>query len=327
MTKRALITGVAGQDGTYLSRLLVGKGYEVFGLTRACELAAAREICEPAGVRVLEGDLTDTASLEAAIDASRPDEIYNLAGRSSVGLSWTDPIPTGEVNALGVLRLVDAVRRLAPRARIFQASSAEIFGNPDRTPQDEQTPIAPITPYGASKAYAHFLMRNAREGWGLFACSGILYNHESPYRPLGFVTRKITDAVARIKYGRAETLRLGNLDAQRDWGFAGDYVEGMWLMLQADRPDDYVLATGVPHTVRDFCEVAFSHVGLDWRDHVEVAEEFLRPVDRQAPVGDASKARRQLGWEPRTGFEELVVMMVDADLARVAGELGSGEEG
>ncbi|MHB1340732.1 MAG: GDP-mannose 4,6-dehydratase [Coriobacteriia bacterium] len=316
MSKRALITGVAGQDGTYLSELLAGKGYDVFGLVRTCERESAEQSCGPLGVNLIDGDLTDKQSLLAAVQASRPDEVYNLAGQSAVGLSWNEPTLTAEVNSVGVARLLEVLRVAAPEARFFQASSAEIFGNAEQPLQDEHTPIRPVTPYGSSKAYAHLLVQNVRNGWGMFACSGILYNHESPLRPTSFVTRKITDGVARIKLGLASELRLGNLDAARDWGFAGDYVEAMWLMLQAESPDDYVVASGEAHTVRDFCEVAFARVGLDWEDFVVVDSEFFRPVDRQAPAGDASKARDILGWIPKSTFSGLVAMMVDADMER-----------
>jgi GDPmannose 4,6-dehydratase len=246
-----------------------------------------------------------------------PDEVYNFAGLSSVRLSWEHPALVADVNATGVARLLEALREHAPGARVCQASSAEIFGHPAESPQTESTPVRPATPYGSAKAAAHFLVQNAREGWGAFACNAILYNHESPRRPASFVTRKITDGVARIKLGLATDLRLGNLDSARDWGFAGDYVEGMWRMLQAETPDDFILAAGVAHTVRNFCEVAFAHVGLDWQDHVVVDPEFLRPVDTQAPVGDASKALALLGWRPETTFVQTVEMMVDADLERL----------
>lgn len=322
MSKRALITGVAGQDGTYLSELLVGKGYEVFGLVRTCERESAEQSCGPMGVTLIDGDLTSKDSLVGAVANSRPDEVYNLAGQSSVGLSWSQPALTAQVNAVGVATLLEVLREHAADARFFQASSAEIFGNPETSPQDENTPIRPVTPYGASKAYAHLLVQNVRAGWGVFACSGILYNHESPLRPTSFVTRKITDGAARIKLGLARELRLGNLDAARDWGYAGDYVEAMWRMLQAERPDDYVIASGEAHTVRDFCEVAFSRVGLDWEEYVVVDPAFFRPVDWQAPVGDSSKAGEVLGWVPGVSFGEVVEMMVDADVERLEGVHG-----
>lgn len=319
MTQRAIITGAPGQDGTYLAELLLAKGYEVFGVLGP-DAGDYAEWAKSRGERlhVAEADLTDAASLARLIRDVAPHEVYNLAALSSVAVSWEHPALVFDVNASGVARLLEALRDHAPQARFCQATSAEIFGNTDEPIQSESTIVHPITPYGSAKACAHFLVQNAREGWGTFACSAILYNHESPRRPTGFVTRKITDAAARIKLGLAEELRLGNLDSARDWGFAGDYVEGMWRMLQAERADDYVLATGVAHTVRDFCAAAFGHVGLSWEDHVVVDPEFFRPVDRQAPVGDATKAREELGWEPRVPFAEVVAMMVDADLERLS---------
>ena len=317
--KRALITGAAGQDGTYLTELLLLKGYEVWGVVgpepgEYLAWAAAHE----ERLHVCDADLADAASLDRLIAEVVPDEVYNFAAISSVALSWEHPALVSDIDATGVARLLEVLRRRAPRARLCQATSAEIFGEAVESPQTEETPIRPVTPYGSAKAHAHFLVRNAREGWGMFACSAILYNHESPRRPPSFVTRKITDGAARIKAGLATELRLGNLDAARDWGFAGDYVEGMWRILQADAPDDYILATGESHTVRDFCEAAFSRLDLGWSEHIVVDPEFFRPVDRQAPVGDAAKARSVLGWEPRTTFREVVEMMVDADVERLA---------
>lgn len=331
MARRAIITGAAGQDGTYLAELLLAKGYEVFGVSGPepgdyLEWAAA----QGGQLHPVQADLADAESLRSLITEARPDEVYNLAAISSVAASWDHPALVSDINATGVARLIEALRDHAPDARLCQATSAEIFGNTAGTRQDESTPIRPITPYGSAKACAHFLVENVREGWGMFAANAILYNHESPRRPEGFVTRKITLGAARIKSGLADELRLGNLDSARDWGFAGDYVEGMWRMLQADAPDDYVLASGKAHSVRDFLAAAFGHLDLDWQDHVVVDPDLFRPVDRQAPLGDASKARIQLGWEPKTTFAELVAMMVDADLARIqadADRMASGEAG
>jgi GDPmannose 4,6-dehydratase len=309
--KRALITGITGQDGSYLADLLVDRGYEVHGLVRP--RAAQRN----EDVRFHEGDLRDDESLTRALTAARPDEVYNLAAASSVAASWEHPALTGDVNGLGVARLVEAVRATCPAARLLQASSNEIFGTARGGSADETTPLAPRTPYGAAKTYAHHLVVGHREAYGLFCCSGILFNHESPRRGPQFVTRKITRAAAAISLGQADELRLGTLDAQRDWGYAPDYVEAMWLMLQRERPADYVLATGVAHTVRDCVEVAFEHVRLDWRDHVKVDDAFQRPAESEPLVGNASKARRELGWEPRTGFEAMIREMVNHDLAQL----------
>jgi len=314
--KRAVITGAAGQDGTYLTELLLSKGYEVFGVIGPDPggyLAWAAEQGER--LHTAEADLSDAASLSRLVAEAVPHEVYNFAAISSVSASWERPTLVADINGTGVARLVEALRAHVPEARLCQATSAEIFGNAIEPAQCELTPIRPITPYGSAKAYAHFLMQNARDGWGMFACNAILYNHESPRRPANFVTRKITQGVARIKLGMATELRLGNLDAARDWGFAGDYVEAMWRMLQADRPDDYVVATGVAHTVREFCEAAFSYVGLDWGRYVVVDPELFRPVDRQAVVGDATRAREVLGWTPATRLRDVVAMMVEADLA------------
>ncbi len=318
MTKRALITGVAGQDGTYLSELLLGKGYQVYGIVgpypgRFLEWAKQYE----GRLFPIDADLTNMESLLAAVETARPDEVYNFAAQSSVGDSWTEAIATTEVNAVGVLRLLEALHELAPQARFFQASSAEMFGNAAEMPQSETTPLRPRSPYAASKTYAFHIVGSFRDSYQMHASNGIMFNHESPLRGLQFVTRKITDGVARIKHGLAETIALGNLDAKRDWGFAGDYVEAMWLMLQQDAPDDYVVATGEVHTVRDFCEAAFAHVGLDYEKHVVVDERFFRPVDVHVLYGDPSKAKAVLGWEPKVGFGQLVQMMVDADMERI----------
>ncbi len=306
--KRALITGITGQDGSYLADLLLDRGYEVHGLVRS----GSDEI---EGAHLHEGDLRDQGSLAAVMTAAGPDEIYNLAAASSVAASWEDPALTGEITGLGVARLLEALRATCPEARLFQASSNEMFGPARGGSADETTPLSPRTPYGAAKAYAHHLVLGYREAYGLFCCSGILFNHESPRRGEQFVTRKITRSAAAISLGRADQLRLGTLDPQRDWGYAPDYVEAMWLMLQRDRPEDYVLATGVAHSVRDCVTVAFDHVGLDWREHVTLDDAFKRPAEADPLVGDASKARRELGWEPRTGFEAMIAQMVDHDLA------------
>jgi GDPmannose 4,6-dehydratase len=306
--KRALITGVTGQDGSYLAELLLEREYEVHGLVRA----GAQPV---EGVQLHEGDLRDQDSLAAALAAARPDEVYNVAAASSVAASWEDPALTGEVTGVGVARLLEAVRTTTPAARVFHASSNEIFGPARGGSADETTPLAPRTPYGAAKAYAHHLVIGHREAYGLFCCNGILFNHDSPRRGEQFVTRKITRAAAAISLGQADELRLGTLDAQRDWGYAPDFVEAMWLMLQRDEPADYVLATGIAHSVRDCVAVAFGHVGLDWNDHVRLDGAFKRPADTATLVGDASKARRELGWAPRTGFEAMIAQMVDCDLA------------
>jgi GDPmannose 4,6-dehydratase len=317
MSRRALVTGVAGQDGTYLTELLVGKGYEVYGLLGpdpGSFTAWAAGFGD--AVRLLQGDLTDMASLLAAVEESKPDEVYNLAAMSFVGGSWERAVTTTDVNATGVVRLLEAVRELAPGSRFFQPSSAEVFGNSTEVPQTESTPFHPRSPYGATKAFDLFMATEYRESHGMNASSGILFNHESPRRPVQFVTRKIADGAARISAGLADELRLGNLDARRDWGFAGDYVEAMWSMLQQDDSGDYIVATGETHSVREFCEVAFERVGLDWERYVVVEPTFFRPADVDVLQGDASKAKARLGWEPKVGFRELVEMMVDADVAR-----------
>ncbi len=318
MTKRALITGVAGQDGTYLSELLLGKGYEVWGVVGPypglfLEWAKQHE----GRLHPIDADLTDMDSLLAAVDVSQPDEVYNFAAQSSVGNSFEQAVATTEVNAVGVLRMLEAIRQLAPAARFFQASSAEMFGNAAEMPQRETTPLHPRSPYAAAKTYAFHIIGSYRDSYGMHASNGILFNHESPMRGLQFVTRKITDGAARIKLGMASELRLGNLDAQRDWGFAGDYVECMWLMLQQEAPDDYVLASGEVHTVRDFCQAAFARLDLDYEEFVVVDPKFFRPVDVNILYGDPSKARTVLGWEPKVHFRELVEMMVDADIVRL----------
>ena len=320
--RRALITGVAGQDGSYLSELLLGKGYEVFGVVGpdpGTFLEWARQF--EGRLRPVEADLCDMASLLDAVEESRPDEVYNLAAQSWVGASWQGALATTDTNAVGVLRLLEAIQAVKPDARFFQASSADIFGRSAEIPQTETTAIHPRSPYGAAKAFGHFITINYRESYGLHANNGIMFNHESPRRGMQFVTRKITDTVARIRHGVATELRLGNIEARRDWGFAGDYVEAMWLMLQQDEAADYVVATGETHTVRELCEVAFSRAGLDWEAYVIIDEALFRPAEIEILVGDASKARRVLGWQPRVPFGELVAMMVDADLERIGAEL------
>lgn len=318
MTKRALITGAAGQDGTYLSEFLMGKGYQVYGLVGPYPGDFLERVGRSGDMlHALDGDLADMQSLLDAVETSRPDEVYNFAAQSSVGSSWTEAIATTEVNAVGVLRLLEAIRQLSPEARFFQAASAEMFGNAAEMPQSETTPLHPESPYAASKTYAFHIVGSFRESYGMHASNGIMFNHESPLRGLQFVTRKITDGAVRCKLGLASELRLGNLDARRDWGFAGDYVEAMWMMLQQEKPDDYVVASGEVHTVRDFCAAAFSHLGLNYEQYVKAVPEFFRPVDVNIFYGDATKARTMLGWEPKVRFTELVAMMVDADLARL----------
>ena len=321
MTKRALITGVAGQDGTYLSELLLGKGYEVWGVVGPYPGTFLEWAQQFEGrLHPIDADLTDMDSLLAAVEVSRPDEVYNFAAQSSVGSSFEQAIATTEVNAVGVLRMLEAMRQLAPDARFFQASSAEMFGNAAEMPQRETTPLHPRSPYAASKTYAFHIIGSYRDSYGMHASNGILFNHESPLRGLQFVTRKITDGAVRCKLGLQSELRLGNLDARRDWGFAGDYVECMWRMLQQEAPDDYVIASGEVHTVRDFCQAAFARLDLDYQEFVVVDPEFFRPVDVSIFFGDPIKARTVLGWEPRIRFRELVEMMVDADMVRLAAE-------
>jgi GDPmannose 4,6-dehydratase len=319
MSRAALITGITGQDGSYLAQHLVSQGYEVHGLIRGQNnprAAVVRRLVPE--LQLIDGDLHDQSSLIAALEATHPDEVYNLGAISFVALSFKQAINTGEITGLGVTRMLDAIRLVNPAIRFYQASSSEMFGKVRETPQNELTPFHPRSPYGAAKVYGHHITVNYRESYGLFAVSGILFNHESPRRGLEFVTRKITDAVARIKLGLESELRLGNLDAQRDWGFAGDYVRAMHLMLQQDEPDDFVVATGETHSVREFLELAFAHVGLRWQDHVVVDERFLRPADVAVLVGDAAKARRVLGWKPTVSFPELVAMMVESDLRAVS---------
>ncbi|HPO12618.1 MAG TPA: GDP-mannose 4,6-dehydratase [Candidatus Hydrogenedentes bacterium] len=320
--RRALITGVTGQDGSYLAELLLEKGYEVFGVVRRSSTETFERIAHIKDrIKLLQADLTDQVSIIEAVGDTKPAEIYNLAAQSFVPTSWKQPILTGDVTALGVTRLLEAVRVLDRSIRFYQASSSEMFGHVRETPQTEQTPLYPRSPYGVAKCYGHWITVNYRESYDMFACGGILFNHESPRRGLEFVTRKVTDGAARIKLGLMDALYLGNLDSKRDWGFAGDYVRAMWLMLQQKEPDDYVICSGATHTVREMCEVAFSRVGLDYRDHVKVNPDFYRPAEVHLLLGDCSKAKAKLGWKPEYSFEELIHMMVDADMARVKNEI------
>jgi GDPmannose 4,6-dehydratase len=319
MTKRALITGITGQDGSYLAELLLDKGYQVTGVARrtsAPNLWRIEHLLDRIDLR--PADLLDQLSLIRVIADVKPDEIYNLAAMSFVPASWDQPMLTGEFNAQGVTRVLEAIRHVNPAIRVYQASSSEMFGKVREVPQTELTPFYPRSPYGVSKVFAHYITVNYRESYNLFAVSGILFNHESPRRGLEFVTRKVSDGVARIKLGLADSLSLGNVDAQRDWGYAGDYVRAMWMMLQQDQPDDYVIATGVSHSVRELVEVAFERVGLEWQKHIRLDPAFLRPAEVDHLIGDASKATKKLGWKPDIDFRSLVQMMVDADVARLS---------
>ena len=317
----ALITGITGQDGSYLAELLLAKGYRVIGMVRRSSTTAFERIAHILDrLEFVSADLLDQHSLVDAVREYQPDEIYNLAAQSFVGTSWTQPVLTGEFTGLGVTRMLEAAKKAAPGARFYQASSSEMFGKVVETPQRESTPFYPRSPYGVAKVYGHWITVNYRESFGMYAVSGILFNHESPRRGLEFVSRKVTDGVARIKLGLADHLGLGNLDACRDWGFAGDYVRAMWLMLQQESADDYVIATGVSHSVRQLVETAFGHAGLDWQKYVRVDPAFLRPAEVDHLIGDATKARRVLAWEPAIAFDKLIAMMVDADLARIAGQ-------
>jgi len=319
VTRRALITGITGQDGSYLAELLLEKGYEVFGLVRRASTGSFERIDHLLHkVTLLSGDLSDQASLIDAVRQSQPDEVYNLAAQSFVADSWKQSEYTGDVDAIGVTRLLEAIRREKLDARFYQASSSEMFGKVHETPQTENTPFHPRSPYGVAKVYGYFITLNYRESFGIHASNGILFNHESPRRGLEFVTRKITDGAARIKLGMESELRLGNLDASRDWGFAGDYVDMMWRMLQQDVPDDYVVASGETHTVREFCEIAFARLGLEYEKYVVSDPAFMRPAEVDLLHGDSSKARSVLGWEPQVGFRDLVEMMVDSDMARLS---------
>src|SRR6185437_7903675 len=313
----ALITGITGQDGSYLAELLLEKGYRVVGVVRRSSTTPYERIAHLVDkVELLSADLLDQHSLVEAVAACEPDEVYNLAAQSFVQTSWTQPVLTGEFTGLGVTRALEAVRRAAPRARFYQASSSEMFGKVRASPQSEATDFYPRSPYGVAKVYGHWITVNYRESYGLYAVSGILFNHESPRRGLEFVTRKVTDGVARIKTGVSRELRLGNLDARRDWGFAGDYVDAMWRMLQQDAPDDYVVGTGQTWSVRQLCDVAFGYAGLDYREFVKTDPRFMRPAEVDLLVADSTKAHARLGWQPRVSFQQLIEMMVDADLAR-----------
>jgi GDPmannose 4,6-dehydratase len=315
--KTALITGITGQDGSYLAEFLLAKGYRVVGMVRRTSSEHFDRIDHLRDkVEMTQGDLADQTSLDAAVAEVKPDEVYNLAAQSFVPTSWNQPTMTGDVTGLGVARVIEAIRKHSPKTRFYQASSSEMFGKVRETPQTETTPFYPRSPYGVAKVYGHYITVNYRESYGLFACSGILFNHESPRRGLEFVTRKVTDAVARIKAGKTDKLKMGNLDARRDWGFAGDYVDAMWRMLQADQPSDYVVATGTAHTVKELVENAFGAAGLKWEKHVEIDPKFIRPAEVDLLVGDPAKAKKELGWTPTVTFEKLVEMMVAADLKR-----------
>ena len=317
--KTALITGITGQDGSYLAELLLEKGYEVYGIVRRLSTPNQSRIHKIVDrIELLPGDLTDQSSLNLAVQTAMPDEVYNLAAQSFVATSWNQPELTGDVTGLGVVRILEAVRHFCPTARFYQASSSEMFGTAAQQLKDETTPFHPRSPYATAKVYGHYTTLNYRESYGLFCCSGICFNHESPRRGIEFVTKKISDGVARIYHGRAKELRLGNLEVKRDWGFAGDYVKAMWLMLQQDEPDDYVIATGASHSVKEFAALAFDAVGLNWEDYVVVDERYLRPAEVYDLQGNAAKARKKLRWTPATSFEDLVRMMVASDVEKYA---------
>jgi GDPmannose 4,6-dehydratase len=323
--KSALITGITGQDGSYLAELLLEKGYKVFGVTRRSSTNITSRIDHLLNkIELIPGDLLDQSSLISAMETAKPDEVYNLAAQSFVQTSWNQPVLTAEFTATGVTRVLEAMRKAAPKARFYQASSSEMFGKVQAVPQIESTPFYPRSPYGVAKLYGHWISINYRESFNMFATNGILFNHESPRRGIEFVTRKITYHVAMIKHGLANELRLGNLDAKRDWGFAGDYVEAMWLMLQQDKPDDFVISTNETHTVREFVEMAFTHADLDWKKYVKLDERFNRPAEVELLIGDYAKAKRVLGWEPKTSFKSLVKMMVDSDIKLVDAQKRSG---
>ena len=312
----ALITGITGQDGSYLAEFLLEKGYHVIGMVRRSSTVNFTRIEDIQDrITLVSGDLLDQGSLMTLLREHQPTEVYNLAAQSFVPTSWQQPVFTGEVTALGVTRMLEAIRAVNPEIRFYQASSSEMFGKVQEVPQTEKTPLYPRSPYGVAKVYGHWITINYRESFNLYACSGILFNHESPRRGLEFVTRKVTHTVAKIKLGLADHVALGNLDSQRDWGFAGDYVRAMWLMLQQDAPDDYVVGTGETHSVQELCEVAFGHVGLDWREYVRQDPRFMRPAEVDLLISDPSKAREKLGWEPEVSFKQLIEMMVDADIA------------
>lgn len=313
--KKALITGITGQDGSYLAEFLIKKGYKVYGVNRRTSTTNIWRIHHILDdVEMLSGDLLDQNSLMHCIEESQPDEVYNLAAQSFVPTSWNQPILTGEITALGVTKILEAIRLIKKDAKFYQASSSEMFGKVQAVPQSEKTPFYPRSPYGVSKLYGHWITINYRESYKMFTCSGILFNHESPRRGLEFVTKKITDGAAKIKTGKTNELVLGNLDAKRDWGFAGDYVEAMWMMLQKETPEDYVIATGETHSVQEFVEAAFEYVKLDWRKYVRTDPKFVRPAEVDLLIGDPSKARNKLGWKPKVSFKELVYLMVEADL-------------
>ena len=324
MSPTALITGITGQDGSYLAEFLLAKGYRVVGMTRRSSTDGLERIAHIADrIELLQGDVLDQASLVAALQAAQPDEVYNLAAMSFVPTSWNQPVLTGEFTGLGVTRMLEAIRQVDPGVRFYQASSSEMFGKVREVPQNELTPFHPRSPYGVAKAYGHFLTVNYRESFGIYAVSGILFNHESPRRGLEFVSRKVTDGAARIAGGLATELKMGNLDAERDWGYAGDYVAAMWSMLQQPKPLDYVIATGLAHSVRDLCRIAFEHVGLDYEKYVDTDPALYRPAEVDHLRGDSSKARADFGWEPTVSFEELIRMMVDSDLERVRRRAGA----
>ena len=318
MTKKALITGITGQDGSYLAEFLLSKGYEVFGMVRRTSTVRYERIQSiQHRLQLVQGDMGDLSSLITAISTVEPDEVYNLAAQSFVPTSWNQPVFTGDITGLGVTRLLDAVRTVNPGIRFYQASSSEMFGKVREVPQSETTPFYPRSPYGVAKVYGHWITVNYRESYDLFTCSGILFNHESPRRGMEFVTRKVTYHAAKIKLELANEIRIGNLDSKRDWGYAGDYVRAMWLMLQQEEPDDFVIATGKTHSVERLLEVAFSHVGLNWRDYAVQDQRFMRPAEVDLLVGDPTKARQALGWEPESSFEELIGMMVESDLKKL----------
>ena len=318
MTKRALITGITGQDGSYLAEFLLEKGYEVYGMVRRTSTVRYERIQHIQNqLQLVQGDMLDLSSLITAISAVEPDEVYNLAAQSFVPTSWNQPVFTGDITGLGVTRILEAVRTVNPEIRFYQASSSEMFGKVLEVPQKETTPFYPRSPYGVAKVYGHWITVNYRESYDLFTCSGILFNHESPRRGMEFVTRKVTYHTAKIKLELGNEIRIGNLDSKRDWGFAGDYVRAMWLMLQQDEPNDFVIATGQTHSVERLLEVAFAHVGLNWRDYAVQDQRFMRPAEVDLLVGDPSKARKALGWQPVVSFEELIGMMVDADLKKL----------
>ena len=324
MTKKALITGITGQDGAYLSRFLLDKGYEVYGLLarRSSPTTWRLQYLNVLDkVKLIDGDLTDIASIIRALNVSKPDEVYNLGAQSFVATSWEQPLLTADATGLGALHILEALRQVRPEARFYQASTSEMFGKIQEPMQSEKTTFYPRSPYGVSKLFAHWMTINYRESFNIFGCSGILFNHESPLRGIEFVTRKVTDAVARIKFGVQTGLSLGNIDAKRDWGFSGDYVEAMWAMLQQDTPDDFVVATGRTTTVRDMCKIAFDYVGLDYNQYVTIDPKFYRPAEVEILLGNPAKAKAKLGWEAKTSLHELITMMVDADLQRVKWEI------